>query len=105
MHAMTTGDQSALHVQSGAGDVIFTIDSPEALDAAMAGCNRKGIRERALLAALKHDLSNLKEQLRNGASKNDAANALADGVDSDADKPTIKVSNLPFLPSCDMQHS
>ena len=42
------------------------IDTPTALDAALAGCNRKGNREKALMNALKRDHTQLRDQLRAG---------------------------------------
>ncbi|KAL0037869.1 hypothetical protein WJX79_002900 [Trebouxia sp. C0005] len=64
-----TGDQSAVHVQSADGCAMSAIDSPEALDAALAGCNRKGNRERALQNALKRDQSKLRGSLQAGQTR------------------------------------
>ncbi|DBA80639.1 TPA: hypothetical protein ACH3X1_007887 [Trebouxia sp. C0004] len=64
-----TGDQSAVHVQSADGFAMSAIDSPEALDAALAGCNRKGNRERALQNALKRDQSKLRGWLQAGLTR------------------------------------
>ena len=102
LSAVTAGDQSAIHVQSEEGDIVSTIDTPEALDAAMSGCNRKGIRERALLTALKHDLGKLKEQLRSGSSDKDAETEVAHGADTDADKPALQASSQCVAPLLDI---
>lgn len=42
------------------------IDTPSALDAALASCNRKGNREKALINALKRDHTQLRDQLQAG---------------------------------------
>lgn len=58
------GDPTAIHVQSAEGDAMSVIDTPTALDAALATCNRKGNREKALMNALKRDHSSVRDQLR-----------------------------------------
>ncbi len=72
------------------------IDTAEALDAAVAGCNRKGNRERALQNALKRDHSKLKDALQagliRGVSSQPQVIDSADGIVNKADKETIEVS-------------
>ncbi|KAL3155881.1 hypothetical protein ABBQ32_012881 [Trebouxia sp. C0010 RCD-2024] len=63
---LLSGDPTAVHVQSAEGDAMSIIDTPSALDAALAGCNRKGNREKALTNALKRDHTQLRDQLRAG---------------------------------------
>ena len=92
------GDQSAVHVQSADGSAISAIDSSEALDAALAGCNRKGNRERALQNALKHDQSKLRGVLQAGqargvSSKSQVPPSVAGEVNS-ADRQTIQVTHM-----------
>ena len=60
------GDPTAIHVQSAEGDAMSVIDTPSALDAALASCNRKGNREKALINALKRNHTQLRDQLRAG---------------------------------------
>lgn len=93
---LAVGDQRTIHVQSGEGDVMSAIHTPEALDAILAGCNRKGIRERALQAALRQDLAKLKEQLQpTQGPAADAVQPMADdaagGAVNAADGQTIEV--------------
>ena len=92
------GDQSAVHVQSADGSAISAINSPEALDAALAGCNRKGNRERALQNALKRDQSKLRGWLQAGQTRGVSSHSqlppsLAGEVNS-ADRQTIQVTYL-----------
>ncbi len=92
------GDQSAVHVQSADGSAISAIDSPEALDAALAGCNRKGNRERALQNALKRDQSKLRGSLQAGQTRgvrgqSQVPPSVAGEVNS-ADRQTIQVTHL-----------
>ena len=60
------GDPTAIHVQSAEGNAMSVIDTPDALDAALASCNRKGNREKALINALKRDQTRLRDQLQAG---------------------------------------
>ncbi len=74
------------------------IDSPEALDAALAGCNRKGNRERALQNALKRDQSKLRGSLQAGRTRGVSGQSqvppsVAGEVNS-ADRQTIEVTHL-----------
>jgi len=92
------GDQSAVHVQSADGSAISAIDSSEALDAALAGCNRKGNRERALQNALKRDQSKLRGLLQAGqtrgvSSQSQVPPSVAGAVNS-ADRQTMQVTHL-----------
>ena len=60
------GDQTAIHVQSAEGDAMSVIQTADALDATLAGCNRKGFREKALLNSLKRDHAKIRDQLQAG---------------------------------------
>lgn len=53
-------------MQSADGDSISVIQTADALDTTLAGCNRKGLREKALLNALKRDHARLRDQLQAG---------------------------------------
>lgn len=84
------------------------IDTPSALDAALAGCNRKGNREKALINALKRDHTQLRDQLRAGlprgvsvggspplgASPSDLGDEANGEEVNKADKFTVKVRIL-----------
>ena len=76
---------------------------PEALDAAAAGCNRKGNRERALQNALRHDHSQVKGRLQaglvRGVSSQPQAPPSLDGEVNRADKQTIEVGVPPDSPA------
>ena len=89
------GGQTALHVQSAEGDSVSVIDSPEALDVALAGCNRKGNREKALISALKRDHANLRDQLQTGMARGIGSTKLQEAQPADqvnkADKDAIQV--------------
>lgn len=87
------GYQTAIHVQSTEGDTISAIDTQEALEAAVAGCNRKGNRERALQTALKQTHSKLKGPLQagHGVSSQPQAAESTHSVVNGADQDTIEV--------------
>lgn len=89
------GHQTAIHVQSTEGDTISAIDTQEALEAAVAGCNRKGNRERALQTALKQNHSKLKGPLQadmgHGVSSQPQGAESTHSVVNGADQDTIEV--------------
>ena len=88
-------------MQSADGDAMSIIDTPGALDAALASCNRKGNREKALINALKRDHTQLRGQLQAGMSRGvrrGVSDALPHQVEpssaeeaSQADRTTIQV--------------
>lgn len=83
------------------------IDTPNALDAALAGCNRKGNREKALINALKRDHTQMRDQLRAGMPREFNPGGPAVGASlpelvdpikgeevNKADKVTVEVGTL-----------